>query len=182
MNEDLIEERLLDGRTIGIRPISPSDGEALVQFHEGLTNETTRLRFFVLHPHLMPKEVEHFTNVDHRGREALVALDGPDIIGVGRFERLPGTDDAEVAFVVAEDWQGHGVGTHLIKQLARRARTEGVTRFLADTLGENYRMRDVFRHSGLMASSQTEAGVVHVVLNLGLEPTARQIGLAPVEQ
>jgi GNAT superfamily N-acetyltransferase len=179
VNRHLIDVQLLDGRTVGIRPISPSDREALVQFHEGLTSETTRLRFFILHPHLMPREVERFTHVDHHDREALVALDGPDIIAVGRFDRLPGTDDAEVAFVVADGWQGHGVGTHLIEQLARRARTEGVTRFVADTLGENYRMRDVFRHSGLMASSQTDAGVVHVVLNLGLEPTARHSGLAP---
>ena len=46
----------------------------------GLTNETTRLRFFILHPHLTPDEVERFTHVDHHDREALVALDGPDVI------------------------------------------------------------------------------------------------------
>jgi hypothetical protein len=86
VNRHLIDVQLLDGRTVGIRPISPSDREALVQFHEGLTSETTRLRFFILHPHLMPREVERFTHVDHHDREALVALDGPDIIAVGRFE------------------------------------------------------------------------------------------------
>ena len=77
----------------------------------GLTNETTRLRFFIPHPHLTPGEVERFTHVDHHEREALVALDGPDLIAVGRFDRLPGTDDAEVAFVVADGWQGQGVGS-----------------------------------------------------------------------
>jgi GNAT superfamily N-acetyltransferase len=169
VDEDLSAVELLDGRTVSIRAISPSDIDALVRFHEGLTRETTRLRFFILHPHLTPNEVERFTHVDHHDREALVALAGPDIIAVGRFDRLPGSGDAEVAFVVADGWQAHGVGTRLLEQLAHRARAEGVTGFVADTLGENHRMREVFRHSGLKTESHNDAGVVHVVLDLRLE-------------
>jgi GNAT superfamily N-acetyltransferase len=163
---DLVQP--LEATTTHIRPISSADGDALVAFHEGLTSETTRMRFFVLHPHLTPAEVERFTHVDHHDREALVAVDGVDIVAVARFDRLPGTDEAEVAFVVADAWQGLGVGTRLLEQLADRARTEGVTRFVADTLGENYRMVGVFRSSGLMTGSEMRAGVLHVVLNLGL--------------
>jgi RimJ/RimL family protein N-acetyltransferase len=159
---------LLDGRTVRIRPISPEDVDALVLFHEGLTNETTRMRFFVMHPHLTPAELERFTHVDHHDREALVALNGSDIIAVARFDRLPKSDDAEVAFVAADGWQGNGVGTLLLEHLARRARTEGVTRFVADTLGDNHRMLRVFRRSGLMVGSETHAGVVHVTLDLCL--------------
>lgn len=170
MDDNLIAVQLLDGSTVHIRPISPSDGDALVLFHEGLTNETTRLRFFNLHPHLTPREVERFTNVDHHDREALVLLDGPNIIAVGRYDRVGGTDDAEVAFVVADAWQGHGAGTHLLQQIALRARTEGVTRLVAETLSENHRMLDVFRHSGLMVGSGIDAGVVHVSLDPRLQP------------
>ena len=157
---------LLDGRTVHIRPISSSDGDALVQFHDGLTRDTTRLRFFTLHPHLTPTEVERFTHVDHRDREALVALAGADIVAVGRFDRVEGTDEAEVAFVVADDWQRQGLGTYLLQLLADRARSEGIERFAADTLGENRRMRAVFRNSGMVVDSETDAGVVHVVLDL----------------
>ena len=172
MNEDRSAVQLLEGRTLSVRPISPSDGDALVRFHEGLTNETARLRFFILHPHLTPNEVERFTHVDHHDREALVVLDGAQILAVGRFDRLPGTDDAEVAFVVADEWQGHRVGTYLLEQLAHRARAEGVTRFVAEMLSENHRMRQVFGRSGLLVESETEAGVVHVVLDLRPEHTA----------
>ena len=165
--ESMIDVQLLDGTTVGIRPIAPSDGDALVRFHEKLAIETTRLRFFVLHPHLTPNELDKFTHVDHHDREALVLLDSADeLIAVGRYDRLPGTDDAEIAFAVADEWQGHGAGTHLLEQLAIRGRAEGVTRFVADTLGENHKMRGVFRHSGLMTDSSTECGVVHVVLDL----------------
>jgi hypothetical protein len=58
--------------------------------------------------------------------------------------------------------------TLLLEHLAHRARTEGVTRFVADTLGDNHRMLGVFRRSGLMVGSETQAGVVHVVLDLRL--------------
>ena len=97
----------------------------------------------------------------------------PDIVAVGRFDRLPGTDDAEVAFVVADEWQGHRVGTYLLEQLAHRARAEGITRFVAEMLSENHRMRQVFGRSGLLVGSATEAGVVHVVLDLRPKQTAR---------
>lgn len=50
-------------------------------------------------------------------REALVALDGANIVAIGRYDRLPGTDDAEVAFVVADSWQGDGAGAELLKRL-----------------------------------------------------------------
>lgn len=144
------------------------DGAALVRFHEHLTDETTRLRFFNHHPHLTPREVERFTHVDHHNREALVIVDGAAIIAVGRYDRLPATSDAEVAFVVADAWQHRGAATHLLAELADRARAEGITRFLADTLAENRPMRDVFRHSGLVIGTHMAAGVISVVLDLQL--------------
>lgn len=172
MDVDVRDAVLLDGREIHIRPISPGDSDALVRFHQGLSDETTRLRFFVLHPELACTEVVYFTHVDHHDREALLALAGDDIVGVSRYDRIPRTSDAEVAFVVADGWQGSGIGTHLLEELVRRARAEGVTRFLADTLAENYRMRGVFRDSGLLVTSKTRSDVVHVVLDLRLESAA----------
>lgn len=52
---------------------------------------------------------------------------------------------------------------------SRVIRRTGSPHLIADTLGENHRMQDVFIHSGLPAASQAESGVVRVVVNLGLE-------------
>ncbi len=172
VEDEAIAVQLLDGRTVGVRAILVSDGDALVRFHEGLTRETTRMRFFIAHPHLTNQEVERFTHVDHHDREALVLVDGSDIVAVGRYDRLPGTEHAEVAFVVADGWQGLGAGTYLLDSLARRAREQGFTGFVADTLAENRRMRDIFLHSGLTTRSWNEAGVIQVVLDLDLMPAA----------
>jgi acetyl coenzyme A synthetase (ADP forming)-like protein len=159
---------LSDGRVVQVRPIHSSDAERLVRFHESLSPETTRLRFFAIHPYLSDAEVKRFTTVDHHDREALVALVDDELIGVARYDRAPGTPEAEVAFVVADAWQGTGVGSLLFEHLAARARSEGLTRFVADTLTENRRMQRVFVDSGLAPVRTWEHGVEHLVMDLDI--------------
>jgi len=159
---------------VEIRPIEPADAEALVRFHVGLSMEATRLRYFNPHPRLTPREVEHLTTVDHHTREALVAIHDGELIGVARFERLePGTD-AEVAFVVADRWQGHGIATLLLRRIVDRARAEGVGRLVADTLTENHPMIGVFEHSGMSVTRSFDDGVMHYELGFD-EPPAGTI-------
>ena len=128
-----------------IRPIEPGDAAELERFHAALSPETIRMRFFAPHPRLSAAELERFTVVDHRDREALVVRNAGAIIGVARYERLPGTCEAEAAFVVADRWQGSGVGTLLLEHLGGRGRDNGLERFVAETLSDNRRMIDVFR-------------------------------------
>jgi GNAT superfamily N-acetyltransferase len=153
-----------DGVTF--RPIEPDDGVRLLAFHHRLSSETTRLRFFTVHPELSPREVEWFTRLDHRDREALVAVSDDEIRGVARYERVRGTDEAEVAFVVEDAWQGRGLGHLLLHHLADLARRRGVTRFVAETLSENRRAQNLFQDMGLPMTRSTAGGVVHLVIEL----------------
>ncbi len=159
---------LADGGTVHIRPITPEDGAALLAFHDRLSDETIRLRFFSLRRYLRPEEVEHFTHVDHDQRMALVAVLHKQIIAVARYEGL-GARVAEVAFVVEDAHQGRGLGTLLLEYLAAFARTRGIHRFVADTLTVNKRMRNVFRDAGFVERGQYDAGVVRVTLDI--DPT-----------
>jgi GNAT superfamily N-acetyltransferase len=161
-----VDHRLRDGSTVVVRPISPSDADGLVRFHESLTRDSQRSRFFAIHPHLSVKEVERFTTVDHRDRQALVAVKASDIVGVGRYDRLDDTD-AEVAFVTRDDQQGLGVGSLLFQQLADAARLVGITRFVAETLPENHKMLDLFTRTGLVSHRSFGHGVVDVTMQLG---------------
>ena len=167
-----VDALLADGRVVQVRPITPTDSGALEQFHDALSEETNRLRFFVFRPHLDEGSVSRFTNVDHHDREALVATAGGELIGVARYDRYEGTADAEVAFVVADAWQGSGVGSLLLEHLAARARVEGLERFVAETLAENSRMIRVFLDSGLAPTRTWESGVAHVVMPLVLSGAA----------
>ena len=157
---------LSDGTAVHIRQIRSADAEALVAFHEGLSPESIILRYFGPHPRLAPKEVERLTNVDGVDRFALVALVGDRIIGVARYERSPGTDEAEVAFLVDDAFQGKRLGTMLFELLAEAARRHGIGRFVADTLAENTRMLGVFRDSGYRRCYDRFSEVVQVALDI----------------
>ena len=158
--------RLRDGSRLVIRPMEADDGDRLVRFHHRLSDETTYLRFFMIHPELHADELERFTHVDHQLREAIIALHNGEIAAVARLDRLEDDSEAEVAFVVADDMQGRGLGTALFQQLAGQARRLGVRWFVAETLPHNHRMLSVFTHAGLPVSTRFEDGVIKVRLDL----------------
>ncbi len=143
-----------------VRPIRPDDAARLVEFHRHLSPQSVYMRFFTFHPTLSHAEVARFTTVDYVNRLALVATAGDRLIAVGRFDRVPGETEAEVAFVVADEFQHHGIGALLLDELARAARQRGVEVFRAETLAENRTMLDVFRHAGFPVSSGVEYGTV----------------------
>ena len=157
---------LRDGSVVTLVPMAPADAERLVRFHAGLSPQSVYRRFFSFHPELSPDELNRFTHVDHRDREAIVASDGTEIVAVARFDRTPDPAVAEVAFVVADSWQGRGLGSLLFQRLADRARALGLRRFVADTLPENVRMLAVFHHAGVPLTSTHSEGVLHLTLEL----------------
>jgi RimJ/RimL family protein N-acetyltransferase len=133
-----VPDTTLDPATVVCRPIRPDDAARLVRMFPRLSAETLYRRFFspVVQPDL--KRIRYLCEVDHDRREALVALVGDEVIGVARYDRAP--DDprqAEVAVLVEDAWQGHGVGRFLMQRLGERALAQGVTRFSADVLASN---------------------------------------------
>lgn len=167
--QDLVAEVTTDFGLIVVRPIRREDAAALVAFHDRLSRESQYLRFFQAHPHLSPAEVQRFTRVDYEDRLALVAeLDG-DLIGVARYDRVAGTTEAEVAFVVADTYQCHGLGGMLLHRLADAAISRGITGFVAETLLENQRMQAVFRESGFDVHSRFDQNIVKVSFPLQVD-------------
>lgn len=171
---DLVREVVTDDVRYLIRPIRPDDADRLVAFHSHLSAGTCYLRFFSFHPVLSDSEVERFTHVDYDDRVALVAVSDDRIIGVGRFDRHPGTSEAEVAFVIADEFQRHGIGSLLLDQLVEVARAHGITTFLADTLCENREMLNVFLHSGFQVSQEIEFDTVYLRFPIAPTPSSRR--------
>jgi GNAT superfamily N-acetyltransferase len=157
-----VDEYLRDGSTVRFRPILPTDGDALVDFHDGLSPQSVYRRFFFVHPHLTRSELDRFTQVDYVERMAFAVLDGDRIVGIGRYERLSAGTEAEVAFVVTDDHQHLGIGTLLLDHLADVARVHGVEWFVAQTLSENRDMLGVFFSSGFPVETSTSAGTVTI--------------------
>ena len=159
-----------DGGTMHLRPIEPSDADALVAFHAGLSARTRYLRYFSNYPHMPERDLQRFVNVDHHDRVALIALLNGQIIAVGRYEHTPDTDEAEVAFVVADEHQGRGIGSILLEHLAFAARECGIKRFTAIVLAENKTMINVFHEAGYQTTRHLEAG--EVSLEFDIDETA----------
>jgi acyl-CoA synthetase (NDP forming)/GNAT superfamily N-acetyltransferase len=168
-----------DGGIVHLRPILPSDADALLRFHQSLSERTRYLRYFGPYPRIPPRDLERFTHVDHRTRVALICLLGDEIIAVGRYEGLPGpggrVESAEVAFVARDDHQGRGLGSILLEHLAAAARENGLRRFEAEVLVENHQMVRVFRDAGYQVSREFAEGVLH--LEFDIDPTERSLAV-----
>jgi acyl-CoA synthetase (NDP forming)/GNAT superfamily N-acetyltransferase len=153
---------LSDGGTVHLRPIRPSDADRLRDFHARLSPETVYNRFFTMLRTLPARDVERFTTVDHEDREAVVAVLHGGIVGVARYDRNPGTADAEVAVVVEDAHQGRGLGPLLLEHLTAAARERGIERFTADVLPSNRRMITVFRSAGFEVDRELADGYVEL--------------------
>ena len=143
-----------------VRPIEASDAPALIKAHDQLSPESRRLRFFRPHPVLTAEEAEFFTNVDHVDREAFVVLDGDFIVAVGRYDRVS-EDAAEVAIVVGDPYQSRGLGTLLLDRLGEHALEVGITRFVADTFGDNRGAVGLIRRWAPERKSSFDGGFLH---------------------
>ena len=154
---------LSDGGTAHIRPIRPDDIELLRALHGRLSPRSIYFRFFSPIPKIPEPQLHHLVEVDYRDRFALVAeLDGL-VVAVVRYDRGQKDDDvAEVAFVVEDGQQRRGLATVMLEHLAAVARSNGIDRFIAETLPENRAMMDVFRHAGFAVTSVFDSGVISV--------------------
>jgi GNAT superfamily N-acetyltransferase len=162
---------IAEGRAVSdafdVRPIAPSDADALVRFHERLSDRTIRLRYFNLHRSLAPEEVAHFSCVDGCNRVAYVVEHEGEIIAVGRYDRCDKPCRAEVAFVVADEFQHHGLGPMLLGRLVETAKRASIGEFCASVLAENATMLAVFHGAGFPFEEEHFGDVVELTMDIG---------------
>lgn len=160
---------LWTGDWIYARPIRPDDTARLQAFHSRLSSDSILFRHFRYLPTLSDPDADHFTHVDYNTRMALIAMQdsSPDapLIGVVRYDQISPAA-AEVAFVVEDRWQGHGIATALLRWLAPYARMRGITRFVAITLASNAKMLEVLHRAGYPSSSRYADGEYEVTLDI----------------
>jgi acetate---CoA ligase (ADP-forming) len=157
---------LRDGSTLRLRPVRPEDEAALLQFLQSLSPESLYFRFMAV-PRIDEHRVRALTNVDYENEFALIGEARRGIVALAGFYRSPSAPErAEVAFAIADELQGRGIGTRMLERLADIARRKGVRTFNAFVLGENRRMMEVFLDCGYAVQRHVDGGVYHVVLSL----------------
>lgn len=162
---------LRDGGTAHLRPIHPSDAEAVQTFHTGQSQNSIYMRFFAFKARLSARELKRFTEVDYKDRVAFVITMRGEIIGIGRYDRLDNPAEAEVAFNIADAHQGRGIGSILLEHLAAAAHENGIQKFTAEVLPENRKMLMVFSDAGYDVKRHFDDGVVSLEFNI--DPTEK---------
>jgi Acyl-CoA synthetase (NDP forming) len=155
---------LRDGSTIHVRPVRAEDEEAMFRFLEGLDPSSRMFRFFSGGTDL-EAAARLMVDVDYSQQYGLVAVRGEseDVVGQGIYlGTAPG--EAEIAFTIAQDLQGLGLGTLLLAHLAEVAQENGISVFVAEVMPENHRMVEVFRESGFPVEMSSRPGTIHVEL------------------
>ncbi len=157
---------LADGSIAVIRPLRPDDGPVLHELHDRVSDEGIRLRFFSAARHAAHTYVEHVL-ADGETLALVAELHGR-AVGLATAEPM-NEHRCEIAFLVADDARGLGVGTLLLEHLAALALSCGITEFEADVLSENHAMLRVFSHAGFSLTRTPDMGTV--VLSFGTTST-----------
>jgi acetyl coenzyme A synthetase (ADP forming)-like protein len=162
---------LRDGSTVHVRPVRHDDEPAIRAFLHGLSREAIGFRFFGA------PDLEWVTSwsldVDYADRFALIAETGEpsQIVSHASYIRID-AGRAEVAFLVADAWQGHGISTIMLAHLAAVADQHGISTFTADVLPANHRMIGVFRHSGFPIETRSTRDAIEIEFPTSLSPSA----------
>ena len=157
-------ERLL------IRSFLPEDRPHLLAALGQVSGTTFYRRFFGPKRQLREEEIAFFSNVDFINHVALVAVIDRDrqstIIGAARYI-VVGQGKAEIALAVSDKYQGLGIGSALVRELACIARGAGLHELVAEVLIENVAMLKIFDRSGFEVTKEADMGNVRVTLHLG---------------
>ncbi len=165
---------LRDGSTLHVRPIRPDDEERLLAFLRSLSEQSRVLRFFSPSSETALAQLARGeAHVDYVRRFGLVATRGSQeqIVGHALYAAI-NHDNAEVAFAVADEYQGRGLGTILLGHLAEAAATHGIHEFTAFVMQENRRMLAVFSESGFPTEVKFDTGELVVTFPTSLTAEA----------
>ena len=158
-----------DGKVIKLRPIRPEDEPLEAELFERLSKETIYFRFFGYAPNVDHTVLSRFTHIDYDREMAIVAeieeAGDPKLIGVVRMIADAWNERAEYAIVIADQWQGKGLGTLLTDFIIDIAREKSITMLEADVLAGNQAMVRLFRRRNFKFI-RTDATEWHVQLEL----------------
>src|SRR5215510_15020503 len=163
---------LRDGSTVHIRVMNPADEAGLCALLTSLSEESRWLRFYCLQNSAgLASEAHREANLDHAF--GLIACSEERVVGHAFYVAID-EERAEVAFTIANDFQGRGLGTILLGQLADVAAANGVKVFEAEVVAANHAMLHVFRESGFPIEVNATAGQLHVVFPTSFSDEARK--------
>ena len=169
VSQYLVQETLRNGLVVTIRALHPDDCERMDEAFRKLDKEAIYTRFFSYKKELNQNDFEIIRTLDFDTRVALIVTvmeAGKEVVIASSSYAKTSDHEAEVAFVVEEDYHRLGIAGRLLRHLGQIARERGISVFVADVLPGNAGMLSVFKSVGWPLESKTEDGVVQVTLSI----------------
>jgi acetyltransferase len=157
------------GVAVTLRPLRPQDVDIESAFVSGLSPATRQNRLLGGVIAITREYIERLTKVDYSRDMALAAivmLEKETLVGVARYA-LEDAGAAEFAIVLADAWQGRGIGGRLLRRLAEVARRRGVRRLYGDILSTNRPMLGLVQKLGFtLERNPDDATLTRATLSL----------------
>ncbi|WDP87969.1 MAG: bifunctional acetate--CoA ligase family protein/GNAT family N-acetyltransferase [Desulfobacter sp.] len=162
--------KTVDDEKIIVRPIRPDDGGPMISFFSDLSRETVYSRFFSPIKQLSKSMLIKLTQIDYDREVALVAfapdLSGDQIIGAARVISLTDGETGEFAIVLADPWQGKGVGAGLLKRCLAFSQRVGLKTVYGLVLNENTQMRKLGKKLGFQIKKAPDSCDIELRIDL----------------
>lgn len=154
-----------DGTRIFFRPIKMTDEEMMKDLFYRLSEQTIYHRFFRSLKSMPHRDLVHFVHIDYTNEMGIVGIvqdpekpEREEIVCIGRYYLNRSTNVAEVSYLVRDDFQKRGIGSYLVKYLARIARENGIAGFEAEILPDNPPAMKVLHKLGFPVETIASAG------------------------
>jgi acetyltransferase len=161
---------LRDGTPVLLRPMKPEDEPLVADFLGKCSEETIFFRYFKLIKNWTHEMLIRFTQNDYDRELGLMAIGqppGPEVMmGVSRMVMAADRATAEFAVIVADPWQGKGLGPKLVERLIDIAREQGVQLLTGDILAQNQPMLEMVKRLGFALRKDAEGGTYRVEMAL----------------
>ena len=158
---------LRDGTPLRLRAPTPEDYDGIKAFYDRLSEDSLHTRF---HGYVRTEgPARSDAEADGDARVVLLGWRADRVVASGSYDRLREPAVAEVAFTVAEDFQGRGVATRILEQLAEIGAERGIARFDAEVMDSNQAMLAVFGRAGFGIRSKLDFD--ELLVSLDIQPT-----------
>lgn len=159
------------GQAVSLRPLRPDDAAIELAFVTGLSEFTRHNRLLGGAIRITDEYIRRLTDIDWNREAALAAVTmiggHESLIGVARYIAPPGGRECEFAIVLADAWQGRGIGRRLMEMLLSAARRHGMQRMVGEILSTNHGMLRLVRRLGFsLARTPGDATVLAATLEL----------------
>jgi acetyltransferase len=162
------------GEKFTVRPITAEDEPDLANFHKHLSERTVYMRFFSnmkLGQRIAHERLSRIAFIDYNREMTLVATTEKDgeqiIVGAGRLIKSHGRAEAEFSLLIQDEYQGHGIGSEMLRHMVRIGEDEKLKRIIGYVLSENMGMLKVTDGLGFSRHAlKDDPNIIRVVKEL----------------